>query len=334
MYSQSRGSSSNADLRGAKNERAHTIVARILNGKSSFLRWIFALNSALNSARVGELWMEPETQILSAQPMQLQHLQNAEGEGVCHYEREHTLYISLAAKPIHYLQSQDGKTHTGLYRSGDVSVVPANSPLFARWEGDENCLQIRLKSEWVRQIAQETLAQDCDRLQLQPEFQTQNPQLRSIGLMLLNEHQKGSLGSQLYTDSLANVLTVNLLRAYTTTCPQLPTYEGGLSPRQLRQILAYIDAHLDEDIKLASLAKLIGMSQYHFSRLFKHSLHISPYQYLLQQRVERAKGLLKQTDRLITEIALDCGFNSHSHLSKQFRQLTGMTPRAYRAQRR
>ena len=103
-------------------------------------------------------------------------------------------------------------------------------------------------------------------------------------------------------------------------------------PRQLRQVLDYIDAHLAQDLKLADLAQLLDMSQYHFSRLFKQSLHISPYQYLLQQRVERAKKLLKQTDRLITDIAFDCGFNSHSHLSKQFRQLTGMTPKAYRAQ--
>ena len=58
---------------------------------------------------------------------------------------------------------------------------------------------------------------------------------------------------------------------------------------------------------------------------------MSPYQYLIQQRVERAKQLLKQTDHFIADIALDCGFNSHSHLSKQFRQLTGMTPKAYRA---
>lgn len=52
--------------------------------------------------------------------------------------------------------------------------------------------------------------------------------------------------------------------------------------------------------------------------------------YLLQQRIEKAKQLLKQTERSIIEIAFLCGFNSHSHLSKQFRQLTGMTPTGYR----
>ncbi|AFY56850.1 transcriptional regulator containing an amidase domain and an AraC-type DNA-binding HTH domain [Rivularia sp. PCC 7116] len=105
-----------------------------------------------------------------------------------------------------------------------------------------------------------------------------------------------------------------------------PTYKL----HQLQQILDYIDAHLDKDIKLADLARLLDISQFHFSHLFKQSIGMSPYQYLLQQRVERAKLLLKQKDRLIVDIALECGFSSHSHLSRKFRQLTGITPKQYR----
>jgi AraC family transcriptional regulator len=107
--------------------------------------------------------------------------------------------------------------------------------------------------------------------------------------------------------------------------------EGGLPQRQLQQILEYIHAHLERDIKLADLAGATGMSQFHFSHLFKQSIGTSPYQYLLQQRIERAKQLLKQTDRSIIDIAFECGFNSHSHLSKQFRQLAGTTPKSYRS---
>jgi AraC family transcriptional regulator len=72
------------------------------------------------------------------------------------------------------------------------------------------------------------------------------------------------------------------------------------------------------------------MSQFHFSHLFKQWISTSPYQYLLQQRIERAKQLLKQTDQSIMDIAFECGFNSNSHLGKQFRQLVGITPKAYR----
>jgi AraC family transcriptional regulator len=104
-----------------------------------------------------------------------------------------------------------------------------------------------------------------------------------------------------------------------------------LPQHKLLQVLEYINDHLDRDIKLVELAALLSISQFHFSHLFKQAIGTSPYQYLLGQRVERAKQLLKHSDRSISDIALLCGFNSHSHLSKQFRQLTGMTPKAYRA---
>lgn len=261
----------------------------------------------------------------------IQKLQNSAGEGVCHFSGEHTLFVSLSSRPIHYLQTQDGKTHTGLYRRGDISVVPAGSPLFARWKGEENCLQIRLTVEFMARIARETLSGNSDLIPLKPTFQSNNPQLASISQMLLSEYEQGSLANQLYLDSLTNILAVNLLREHTTTQFQLPIYEGGLPQHQLHRVLEYVDAHLEEDIKLANLACLLDMSQFHFSRLFKQSIGISPYQYLIQQRVERAKQLLRKTNRLITDIAFDCGFNSHSHLSKQFRQLTGMTPKKFRA---
>ena len=264
-------------------------------------------------------------------PVKVDLLQYPSGEANCLFEGEHTLFMSLAARPIHYLHAQDGKTHTGLYQPGEILVTPANTPLFSRWEGKETCLQIRLTDEFIRNVARETVVGDCDRITLKPEFQACNPQLESISTMLLNELQQGSLSNRLYIDSLSNILAVNLLRQHATARPHLPIYEGGLPSRQLRQVLDYIDAHLEHEIKLADLAQLLDMSQFHFSRLFKQSLGISPYQYLLQQRVECAKQLLKSTDRLITDIAFACGFNSHSHLSKQFKQLTGMTPKAYRS---
>jgi len=262
--------------------------------------------------------------------VQVDLLQYSSGQANCCFEGEHTLFMSLATRPVHYLHSQDGKTHMGLYRRGEMLITPANTPLFSRWEGDENCLQIRLPAEFMRNVARETVVGDCDRITLKPEFKAHNPQLESISTMLLNEVQQGSLSNRLYVDSLSNILAVHLLKQHATTRPHLPVYEGGLPSRQLRQILDYVDVHLEQEIKLADLAQLLDMSQFHFSRLFKQSLGMSPYQYLLQQRVERAKQLLKNTDRLITDIALSCGFNSHSHLSKQFKQLTGITPKAYR----
>ncbi|MGH8000244.1 MAG: helix-turn-helix domain-containing protein, partial [Brasilonema sp.] len=68
---------------------------------------------------------------------------------------------------------------------------------------------------------------------------------------------------------------------------------------------------------------------YYFCQLFKQSLGITPYQYVLQLRVERAKQLLKNQKITICDVALACGFANQSHFTKHFRKLTGMTPKAY-----
>lgn len=106
-----------------------------------------------------------------------------------------------------------------------------------------------------------------------------------------------------------------------------------MSDRQLLHVTEYINEHLDKNIKLADIAKLLDMSQFHFSRLFKKSLGISPHQHVIQQRVERAKQLLKQHDVSIADVAFQCSFNSQSHLGKWFREATGVTPKAYRREK-
>ena len=284
----------------------------------------------MQQAQTNDLFHK-SSQIKCWENIRIQQFQHPAGEGNCNFKDEHTLSLSFAPRPVRLLQIQGGKSYTGLYGKGDISITPANTEFFARWESDDNYLQIRLKTQFIESVVRETLEQDPDRLELIPEFRTRNPQIEAIGIMLLTELQQENSGSRLYIDSLTNVLAVNLLRQHAATKPQLPIYEGGLPLHQLQKILNYIDAHLERDIKLADLARLLDMSQFHFSHLFKQSIGISPYQYLIQQRVERAKKLLKQTDRLIVDIALECGFNSHSHLSKKFRQFTGMTPKAYRA---
>lgn len=269
-------------------------------------------------------------QTLLTETMQVELLQFPPGEGHAHSQDRHTLFVNLTTRPIHYFQSQDGKTHTGLYRRGDFSITPADMPFFARWQGTEHCLKIELCDRFLRSVAQETLAGNSDSLTLLPTFQNQNPQVEAIATMVLAELQHNQPGGTLYLDSLANVLAVQLLRNHGSTQAQLPNYPGGLPPYHLNPILDYIEANLTQDIKLADLAQLLSMSPFHFSRLFKQSMGIAPHQYVIQQRVERAKRLLQQTDQAIIDIALECGFNSHSHLSKQFRQVTGITPRQFR----
>ena len=104
----------------------------------------------------------------------------------------------------------------------------------------------------------------------------------------------------------------------------------GLSKRKLQEVLQYIHQNLSEDLSLQTIATHIGFSQYYFCRLFKESTGLTPYQYIIQQRIERAKQLLIQDHYSIVDIALQVGFANQSHFCQRFRRITGVSPRTYR----
>ena len=105
---------------------------------------------------------------------------------------------------------------------------------------------------------------------------------------------------------------------------------GGLPPRLLHRICEYIDANLEQNIKLDHLAYLARLSKHHFSRAFKRSLGVAPHAYLIGRRIDRACTLLSMTDMPLVEIALTVGFSDQSHFACRFRQQVGMAPSAYR----
>lgn len=146
-------------------------------------------------------------------------------------------------------------------------------------------------------------------------------------MLLLSELKSDGIMGQLYVDSLTQVLIIHLLRHYSTSMQNVVPKPSGLTTIQLRQAIDYVQAHLDQDLSLAQIAAAISISPTYFSRLFKRATGSSPHQYVIQQRVERAKVLLKTTDLAIANIAFQVGFSSQSHLTQHFKRFTGVTPK-------
>jgi AraC family transcriptional regulator len=106
--------------------------------------------------------------------------------------------------------------------------------------------------------------------------------------------------------------------------------KGGLSSATRRRLRDYIDAHLTQALTLGDLAQVANLSEYHLSRMFRLSFGRPPHAWIAQQRVERARTLLRHTGLPLAEVAAQCGYANPSHFSHRFREAVGASPIVYR----
>jgi len=133
-----------------------------------------------------------------------------------------------------------------------------------------------------------------------------------------------------YCEALGVVLAHELVRRNPGTRGVQPPARGGLAAWQQRTVSRYIEEHIAEQIPLATLARSVRLSPYHFCRAFKRSFGVPPHRYHNARRIEHAKTMLAQPARSVTEIALTVGFSETSSFTAAFRRATSMTPTAYR----
>src|SRR5580704_8308866 len=105
---------------------------------------------------------------------------------------------------------------------------------------------------------------------------------------------------------------------------------GGLAIWQARRTLAYIEANLASKMEIDDLARVVALSRSHFSRAFKHCVGMSPMEYVVARRVERAKVMIRGTSESLAEVALACGFADQAHLNRRFRDIVGISPGRWR----
>jgi len=106
--------------------------------------------------------------------------------------------------------------------------------------------------------------------------------------------------------------------------------KGCLAPWQENTVLRYIDSNIGSPIGNNDLAALLSLSLGHFCRAFTSSFSTTPHAYILRWRVQRAKEMMNENCLPLSQIALDCGFADQAHFCRVFRQLTGLTPSAWR----
>ncbi|QPF85803.1 helix-turn-helix transcriptional regulator [Bradyrhizobium genosp. L] len=134
----------------------------------------------------------------------------------------------------------------------------------------------------------------------------------------------------LFAEGWASQALAHMARLSRSVEPSKPLSHGGLPALKLRRIEAFVRDNLGEQISLAALSDLAGLSKRHFLRAFQESTGTSPHRYVLGLRIEAAKHRLSATDESVTSIALASGFSHAQHFSSAFRQATGMSPSVFR----
>ncbi|WP_193198855.1 helix-turn-helix domain-containing protein [Nostoc sp. MG11] len=220
----------------------------------------------------------------------------------------------------------DGKLERERRRTGDIAVIPAGISHRCNWTTCVEFMVLAIEPALLRQVGQDFV--NPDRIELIPRFMSQQDVLiQGIFSTLREELESDKIGGDLLIDSFKTTIAIHLLRNYCTTQPKLSSYSDGLSQAILKQVAEYIHEHLHQDLKLVELSAIAQLSPYHFLRLFKQRMGITPHQYILQRRIEKAKHLLKHTDLSIAEIAMRTGFCDQSHLTRCFKRMVGMTPK-------
>ncbi|MCI0388228.1 MAG: AraC family transcriptional regulator [Acidobacteria bacterium] len=243
--------------------------------------------------------------------------------------QEDTRVSIHAGPPVEVSCRRAGYYHCGTSVHGDIHIIPGDTPSTWEVKGNDTFLTLSVSPALLKRVA-EDLGLDPNGIEIRNRFQVRDTQLENIGWALKEEMRCGYPCGQLYLDSLAVAVAARLIRYHSSKSAEMRRPNKRLSDRRLRQVFDYIEDNLAGDISLSDLAAVVDLSVSHFKVLFREAVGLSPHQYLIRRRVERAKDLLGDGKLSISQIATETGFAHQSHLARHMHRVLGVSPKAMR----
>lgn len=193
-----------------------------------------------------------------------------------------------------------------------------------RWATEQRLLVLAIRRGLLDRVLRDAFP--CRTAVIGPIVAAPNPAIARMAPLWDRELESGGPGSRLYLESLACAALVAVHRAHDPQLRVQTALAGGLPPRRLRRVVDYIDCHLAEDVSLADLALVAGLSVHHFGAAFRASTGLPPHRFVIRRRLQRAEDLLRGSALPVADIAYAVGFSSQSHLTQHFRRCCGITP--------
>ena len=245
------------------------------------------------------------------------------------------LIVSHLQGPIAIEQRQAGAAWTRRWADqGHVSLTPAATPVARRFKGRPEVLLVQLAPRLLDEVAEQGFESDPKRVSLVPCFAQCDPALGQYMRMLAEEAERcAGPDRALMTGLLGRAIAAALLRRHSTLASPPAREPVHVPQARMRRVLAYMQ-EADHSPTLPELAGLCDLSPTHFARAFRATTGWPPHRYLMGLRMRRAQSLLEDTTLPIAEVAMRCGFEQTSSFSTAFRKALGVSPRAWRAERR
>jgi AraC family transcriptional regulator len=222
----------------------------------------------------------------------------------------------------------DGRQRTAFVRAPLISVIPPGQPYAVHCRHPSDVLVLSLEPQFFQHQARVALGAGTP--DLQEPYAAVDPFIRELGNTLHSDLQSDRYPSPAYLESLAGVIAIHVARNYRVAPFPSQRGQGRLPTHKLNRVHAYIMEHIAEPIRVEHLAAEVHLSPFHFARTFKQATGQAPHLYVLMQRVEYAKELLKTTELSLVNVAFSSGFRTQGHFTGVFHRYTGFTPRVYR----
>jgi AraC family transcriptional regulator len=260
--------------------------------------------------------------------------------------RHHLIFLALSNGRV--LRESNGQRIEHQLTPGRVLILPSRTSVRWRWHSRIGYSVLLLEPDVLDAVAQEAFGLSPDQYRLPVSERRNDTTIANIAGVLARETLSRDRAGMLYSDSLARILSVHLLRNYATTidgealASRLPEEQrasatpiAAVQSRAVADALRFIQQNYAREVGLGDIAAAAHVSPFHLTRLFKQTLGVSPYQHVIQVRVNSARHLLSAGSgrRSLAEIASAVGFSDQSHLTRHFKRLTGVTPSRFAAGR-
>jgi AraC family transcriptional regulator len=211
--------------------------------------------------------------------------------------------------------------------AGSLSICEFKQPRRMEMRNPASIACVLLRNEILEQALHDSRQ---PRVELRERHGLQDQTMRHLMEILLYEKRQGFQRGAFFLDGIAAALASHLIHYYSADAPLIGNSIGGMTPSTLRRCIALMEARLERDLRLDELAREAGLSTSHVIRSFRESTGKTPYQFLLERRVQRAQTLMRDPRASLATIAISSGFADQHHLARVFRHITGITPTTYR----